>query len=271
MGSFSRSTRECRDFSLRARLARAVLLRSSMNHIAITTALLAATCFAGCAAPQTASLASAPTAASQSSASAQPQASRIVEGDLDITNRTSLEGFENLEVVTGTLTILGNTRLSSLDGLENLRAVKHLVISENVNLGDIEGLSGLRHAKTVTITGNTRLENLHGLESIRRVDRLVVTKNGIFCTSGLGGLKEAGDVVISNNPRLLSLRGLTNLTSVDNVTISNNPRLSAESGLLDNLREVSGKLDIRSNVGLQASEVEATSERFSKPVTVAAR
>ena len=243
-----------------------------MNHIAITTvALLAATCLGGCAAPQTTALASAPTAASQSPASPQAQASRIVEGDLDITNRSSLGGFENLEVVTGTLTILGNTRLTSLDGLENLRAVKHLVISENVNLKDVEGLSGLRHAKTVTITGNPRLEDLGGLESIRKLDRLVITKNGIFCTTGLGGLEEAGDVVISSNPRLLSLRGLANLTSAGNVTIANNPRLSADTGLLDNLREVSGKFDLRSNVGLQPSQVEAARDRFSKPVEVASR
>jgi hypothetical protein len=242
-----------------------------MNHIAITTALLAATVFAGCAAPQTTALASAPTDASKSAASSPVPGPRIVEGDLDITNSSTLGWYENLEVVTGTLTILGNTRLTSLDGLENLRAVKHLVISENVNLQDVEGLSGLRHAKSVTITGNTRLENLQGLESIRKVDRLVVTKNGIFSTIGLDGLEEAGDVVISSNPRLLSLRGLSNLASADNVTIANNPRLSSESGLLDNLREVSGKFDLRSNVGLQASEVEAARDRFSKTVTVASR
>jgi hypothetical protein len=67
------------------------------------------------------------------------------------------------------------------------------------------------------------------------------------------------------------LRGLANLTSVDNVTIANNPRLSADAGLLDNLRQVSGTFDLRSNVGLQASEVEAARGRFSKPVEVASR
>ena len=65
--------------------------------------------------------------------------------------------------------------------------------------------------------------------------------------------------------------GLANLTSAGNVTIANNPRLSAETGLLDNLREVSGKFDLRSNVGLQPSQVEAARDRFSKPVEVASR
>jgi len=237
----------------------------------LTSIIVLATAFLGGCAGVTKS--STPTAAAASVVAERAQSSSpsIVEGDLDITNQTSLERFENLEVVTGTLTIVGNTRLSSLDGLERLRAVKHLVVRENLSLTTLEGLSGLRHARSVTLEGNPRLENLNGLEGLEKLDRLVVTKNGIYCTRGLSGLTEAGEVTIASNPRLLGLHGLKNLVSADSVTIRNNPRLSAQSGLLDGLRRVTGRLEIRGNAGLHTSEVNAVRERFAGPVTVATR
>ena len=149
--------------------------------------------------------------------------------------------------------------------------MKHLVVRENLSLTNLEGLSGLRHARSVTLEGNPRLENLNGLEGLEKVNRIVVSRNGIYCTRGLSGLTEAGDVVISSNPRLLGLQGLKNLVSADSVTITNNPRLSAQSGLLEGLRRVTGRLEIRGNAGLHTSEVNAVRERFPRPVTVAAR
>jgi hypothetical protein len=244
-----------------------------MTYLTAITVLVAAASLGGCAAaPQSnapvSSPASTPAALGVSTREHSPA---IVEGDLDITNRTSLAGFENVEVVTGTLTIVGNTRLSTLDGLEHLRAVKHLVIRENLALTNVEGLSGLRHAKSITIAGNPRLRDLDGLGGLRSVDSLVVSKNGIYCTSGLAGLREARDVVITSNPRLISLQGLRGLQSADNVTIANNPRVSAQSGLLDNLNRLTGSLEIRGNAGLHEREIAAVRSRFPEPVTVASR
>src|SRR5262245_11246880 len=117
-----------------------------MKSFTTTVAFLVATGLAGCAsAPREAASADTATASSEA-------APRIVEGDLDISNETSLENYANLEIVTGTLTIVGNTRLENLDGLSKLRAVGHLVITENLSLTNIEGLSGLRHAKNVIIS-----------------------------------------------------------------------------------------------------------------------
>lgn len=242
-----------------------------MNRITSFIALLAATVLGGCASvPSTVAPSSSPEkAVSSPTLRSEARAPRIVQGDLDITNRTSLEAFADVEVVTGTLTIIGNTRLSSLDGLEHLRAVRNLVITENLALANIEGLSGLRHARNVTIGDNPRLENLHGLESLRSVDRLIVSKNGIFCSAGLSGLTAAGEIVIDSNPRLLSLQGLENLESAGNVTIRNNPRLSAASGLLDGLNSVSGRLTIEKNAGLRASELGELKGRVVQPEEVA--
>ena len=237
-----------------------------MRSITITLAFLAANALAGCAtAPGQAASANAPRAA------ASEAAPRIVEGDLDISNETSLEAYENLEIVTGTLTIVGNTRLENLDGLSRLRAVGHLVITENVGLTNIEGLSSLRHARSVIISKNPRLENLHGLGSLRKLDKLEVTENGIFCTSGISALSEVGELVVARNRRLLSLRGFSRLESAKSVTIVDNPRLAAQSGFLAHLRRVSGKLEVKRNAGLHSSEVEALEERVKVTVQVASR
>jgi hypothetical protein len=198
---------------------------------------------------------------------ASASAPHIVEGDLDISNESSLAEYENLEIVTGTLTIVGNTRLGNLDGLGHLRAVGHLVIKENLALTSIDALSGLRHARSVTIEGNPRLENLHGLASLKKLHRLVVTDNGIFCTSGVSGLTEVGELVVSRNPRLLSLRGFSHLESAGSVTIVDNPRLAARSGFLVDLRRVTGRLEIQRNAGLEPGEVRALEQRINAEAT----
>src|SRR5262245_55859013 len=199
------------------------------------------------------------------------RAPRIVEGDLDISNESSLEKYSDLEVVTGTLTIVGNTRLENLDGLARLRRVGRLVISENLALTNVEGLARLRHARSVTIQGNPRLENLRGLESLKKIDRLVVTQNGIFSTAGLSGLTEVGELVISKNRRLLSLSGLSELEVAGSVTIVENPRVAAQAGFLSDLRRVTRKLEIKRNAGLHPSEVAALAERAQVGVKLARR
>jgi hypothetical protein len=199
------------------------------------------------------------------------RAPRFVEGDLDISNETSLEKYSDLEVVTGTLTIAGNTRLKNLDGLARLRAVGQLVISENLALTNVEGLSRLRHARSVTIHGNPRLETLRGLESLKKVDRLVLTENGIFFTTGLTGMKEVGELVVARNGRLLSLRGLSHLEVAESVTIVGNPRVAVHTGLMSDLRLVTGKLEIKRNAGIQATEIAALEQRIQAGVRLASR
>src|SRR5262245_30100814 len=162
-----------------------------MSHRISIFALLAAVALSACATTPHSAV-----GAESARSHASERAPRIVHGDLYIANYDSLEDFEDLEIVTGTLTIIGNTRLSSLDGLRNLRTVGHLVITENVALRSIDGLAGLRHARTVTISKNPRLENLHGLGGLRKLERLRVSDNGIFGTSGIERLGEVGDLVV---------------------------------------------------------------------------
>ena len=238
-----------------------------MKKLTKLLALLGATALAGCA---SVSARTAPATAAERDP-ASPSVPRVIAGDLDISNALSLDAYENLEVVGGTLTIVGNTRLQDLDGLDRLRAVGHLVIQENLALTSIDGLSGLRHAKSVTIARNPRLESLRGLEALQKLDRLVVTENGIFCTTGIGGLAEVGELVVAKNPRLLSLRGLSRLESAESLAIVENPRVSAQTGFFSKLSRVTGKLEITRNAGLDRSDVAALQQRIQRDAELASR
>jgi hypothetical protein len=239
----------------------------TMKKLTSVLALLAAPALAACA---NVSARTAPATAAESNPRAR-DAPHIVAGDLDVSNAITLDAYANLEVVAGTLTIVGNTRLRNLDGLQRLRAVGQLVIEENLALTTIDGLSGLRHARSVTIARNPRLENLRGLEALERLERLVVTENGIFCTRGIGGLTNVGELIVARNPRLLSLRGLSQLESAESLAVVGNPRVSAQTGFFSKLRRVTGKLEIERNAGLDPSDVARLQQRIQSDVELAAR
>ncbi|HEX6275393.1 MAG TPA: hypothetical protein VFZ53_20275 [Polyangiaceae bacterium] len=260
-------SRASQEMLVRAHLARKLLLDSSrfeedfgMRKLTSLMLLVVAAQLCGCVA----------TARNPEGAVAKPSP-RIVAGDVEISNQTSLRAFENLEIVTGTLTIAGNTRLRSLDGLERLRAVRQLVIKENLALEDTQALAGLRNARSVVIQGNPRLESVRGFESLKALDRLIVTDNGIFCTTGFGGLTRVGQLVVTRNARLLSLRGFSRLESAGSVVIADNPRIVPETGFLSDLRRVSGAVEVRRNAGIEPRHIRLLERRIQRPITVAAR
>jgi len=92
----------------------------------------------------------------------------------DITN---LSGLTNVETIVGTLSISGNPRLKSLDGLENLTTVFYSLAiggvglpfdkTENDSLTDLTALTNLTKVHLSLIIGNNySLTNLSGLENI---------------------------------------------------------------------------------------------------------
>jgi hypothetical protein len=91
-------------------------------------------------------------------------------GELFIRNNASLEdmkGLEGLEevkppddplhqesLITGTISILDNDSLKTLDGLENVRVATALEIRNNTSLRSIESLYGIRSLDYLTITNS---------------------------------------------------------------------------------------------------------------------
>jgi len=152
-------------------------------------------------------------------------AGRTCHGPVDIHGQADLGILTGCESIDGDLRITGTT-LSSLSGLERIRSVGYLVISDNPSLTSIEGLSGLKSAAGVTINANPRLASLSGLEQVRSLDGLVITGNGVTSLAGLDNLIVTGDLVVVGNPHLASLSGAPRLTAVENLDVEKNPRLT---------------------------------------------
>jgi Receptor L domain len=185
-----------------------------------------------------------------------------VNGDLRIVDSElyNLTAFEALENVSGVLVIAANSRLESLEGLEQLASTGGLEVRNNAKLENLRALSALRTAPTVRIQHNDELCSLRGLEGLGRVDRLEIVNNAVFETSGLANLRAVGELTIADNSNLISLAGLNGLTHAGSVRIHNNPLLCAKMGLLPKLAEVDEQIDVNANYGLSRSELEGLRE-----------
>jgi len=70
--------------------------------------------------------------------------------------------LENIETITGKLTIQNNSSLPNLKGLEGLTGVQHLLIYTNELLTDLSGLEGL-----TSVSGIIHVRFLKNLTSLK--------------------------------------------------------------------------------------------------------
>jgi hypothetical protein len=205
----------------------------------------------------------------------------IIDGSLTIEGRgvspsaspvTQLGPLANLRSVTGGLTLRGG--LDSLAGLENLRHVLSLSVTDNTDLVSLAGLGSLTGVFGLELRGNPRLADLSALSALTRVDQHLViadcavtsldglaaletvggqlTIRGLPITSlgGLTQLTRVGWLIVESNPALTDLSGMTALTEVDNLSVKDNDRLTSLNGLppVTSL----GLLDIQGNRALRS-------------------
>lgn len=157
-----------------------------------------------------------------------------ITGDLRIEGSELVElgTFATLTEVTGTVSVVDNAKLRSLDGFEQLSAVGSLRIAGNPKLESVSSLDALTLAPNVEIAENPRLVDLRGLD----------------------GVEQVGTLIIRGNRRLLSLTGLENLRQARSLEVSENPRLCAKLGLLPKLSEVR-ELSVTRNFGLSSGDL----------------
>jgi len=147
-----------------------------------------------------------------------------LDGNLKIYNNplvTSIDVFDSITQVNFELDISEMTGLSNLMGLDNITQVEDLLIADNPNINNLNGLNALEEVtQYATIDDNSNLSNL----------------------SGLNNLVEVGNVFdIEGNDQLTNLSGLNNLTHVGtnlppfgsggHLIIRNNQNLSSLNGL----------------------------------------
>lgn len=107
---------------------------------------------------------------------------RTVTGDLTIerTDLPDLSALSALRSVSGALVIRENAKLRSLDGLGRLEHVGSLTLHAN-GLYGTRGIEGLRRVETLVITNNRSLISLRGFRNVARMGTLVIRNNSRVC------------------------------------------------------------------------------------------
>lgn len=176
-----------------------------------------------------------------------------IDGDLIIAG-VSDEAIPDLDLesVTGGITIAGNTELTSLDGLQRLRAIGGVyAVQGNDTLGDIDALGNLEEAASVLIVGNDSLVDLTGLETWVDIQHQISISNNASLQSlhGLENLLTTSKVLnVTANRSLTTVDALDRLRSVAVLEISGNASLSTVS--LDALQKANVRVLINSNAAL---------------------
>jgi len=180
-----------------------------------------------------------------------------IVGDLRIENTklTDLGHLARLRSVSGTLFISGNSALTSLRGLEQLRAAKGIVIVNNPKLADVASLNELSRVERVSVAHNPELTELAGMNRVQRLETLMVMKNGVTRVTGFNGLESAGRVTISKNAHLIYLSGFERLSVVEDLALEGNPRLAPKANMLPSLVYVDGELSVAGSHAINPSDL----------------
>lgn len=176
-----------------------------------------------------------------------------------IVDLSALNGIQNV----GPLTIIGNTELETLTGLESLQEIgEDLSITLNDKLFDIDALSSVTSLlNKLVIERNAKINNLDGLSGITSMiefegvvpvvhiyDNMELENiNGLFNLN----FPNRGNVAILSNPMLTNLDGLSNISpTIDALLIWDNESLNSLAGI-SNLQSTEAELSIIGNESLQ--------------------
>src|SRR6187401_230629 len=174
---------------------------------------------------------------------------------------TSIIGLASLEEVEKSLVFRSNGALVHLVGLSSLTTVgtappDALIIENNDNMVDIDGLFSLIFAHTLRISGNAKLADVDGSSALEEVvDFFTITDNPLL--TNLNGLSnftslssQSGYLMIANNDALTSISGLSNLSHLPGLIVQNNSLLSNLDGLSKVTAMIFGGLTIENNPAL---------------------
>ncbi|MET0791207.1 MAG: hypothetical protein ABW061_06765 [Polyangiaceae bacterium] len=162
-----------------------------------------------------------------------PSPLRTITGSLNISTASDLKsiaGLAGLRTIGRSLSVSTNPLLESLAGLESLERVgmdpctDSITIQGNSALTSIDALRNATLTGTIYIGANDALTSLAALGHLRQSGDLFIAGGKSVTELGLGELEECGDCKISSLPRLKEL-ALPNLKRAQRLLISNNVRL----------------------------------------------
>lgn len=176
---------------------------------------------------------------------------QVVNLFIENTGITNFNGLESLDTVGFLMHIYGNDQLKDLTGLDALKFVSALFITQCDSFNSLNGLLSLEYIKSLALDYNRSLVNMNGFPGVDEVDQIYIAYNENM--TDLTGLESITymkqDLQIGHNPNLTSLQGLHFLEDVRDVVIVDNPQLNSFSGF-GTLKHVRGEVLIHDNPGL---------------------
>ena len=180
-----------------------------------------------------------------------------IKEELTITKNELLENLEftKLDSILGsTLSILENSSIKNITGLENLKHVRSISIEDNSNLEMINGFTNLDSINELNIRNNDRLKTINGFDSLKQLAaNLYFTSNdSLENILGFENMdKSIGQMIISSHARLMTFNAFNNLKTINGrFSLSSNKALKSIQGF-QQLDTIKGDLFIASNDSLE--------------------
>lgn len=139
-----------------------------------------------------------------------------IEGYLRIRD-TSLQillGLENITTINGSILLEENEKLTLLSGLQNVRyGVTELSIINNSRLTSVFSLRSITTLRNLTLKGNNALTELDGFEKIETIENQLIVQDNITLLNinSLKNVQNATNFSFTGNSYLKNFCGLTTL------------------------------------------------------------
>ena len=148
-------------------------------------------------------------------------------------------GFESLQR-TGSVLVSNNSQLGSLEGLGQLENASSISLSSNSNLSQLNGLDNLDAGETIiSIKGSAALVNLEGFENFERIKVLELEQNpNMVSFDGLNNLKNIQRLNVFACGSLVDLNALSSLQIVQEDLTFSLCNLITDFSAFDQLQEV---------------------------------
>ena len=167
-----------------------------------------------------------------------------------------MKGLEFLNTITEGLSLL-DCEIATLEGLDNVRNLGHLLISPANNLSNLSGLEGLERVVDFRINGNGSLLSLTGLGLTTITGDLNIQGTNIRTLGGLEALiRVQGELHLDRNNDLETIGSLSNLEILDGNLFIQTTAIS-NIRALQNIEKFDGSVTIHDNENLSVCEIEA--------------
>jgi hypothetical protein len=153
-------------------------------------------------------------------------------GVISNTNINNLNGFSNLQTVTGNFEIDGGTQINNLSPLTNLTYIGGALTIQYTDIQSLVPLHNLESVGSISFSDNNSFTNLYGLNLSSCNSVFISQEYTLTSLAGLETLTSLNGLFLQTIPNLNDINGLNNMQDIGNFDLSG-------LGSLSNLQPIS--------------------------------